>query len=178
LIEKANAGYTRFKVIVAERFEIGFDNAENDDYEKNGSFMFYIKHLYYKKKDDNTSHRDFDDDTITLCNSWNSMNIITDATIIKEIVAKAYDEILKLDIALEEQIVIMPMVATVYDSMIHFVKIQRAEQKEFEYEINFMSLFDVRAQESDDGEDIIAFTPAIENKLMLKDDGTASSKFD
>ena len=59
------------------------------------------------------------------------------------------------------------------------MKITKAELGEFEYTINFASLFDVSIRDSaDDDDDIIVFTPSIEFKLELKSDEAASSKYD
>lgn len=177
LKERADANYTKYKIIIADRLEIGFDNAEGEDYEKNGGFMFYIKHLYHESKDDD-SNREYEDDTITLCTTWNSINITTDFQIIREVATKTLDELKKYDVLLPKQELVIPIFITVYDSMVSYLKLQRASLNEFEYEVNFAGLFSVRAQQSDDLDDIIAFTPAIDNKLMLKSDSGASSKYD
>lgn len=177
LKERADAGYNKYKIIIANRVEIGFDNAEGEDYEKNGGFMFYIKHLYYNAKDDD-SNREYEDTTITLCTTWNSINITTDSQIIREVAIKAVDDFKKYDIVIQSHEAVMPIFATVYDNIVTYIKLQRANNNEFEYEVNFAGLFSVRSQASDDLDDIIAFTPAIDNKLLLKSDSGASSKFD
>lgn len=177
LKEKADSGYTKYKIIIANRLEIGFDNAEDEEYEKNGGFMFYIKHLYFNTKDDD-SNREYEDNTITLCATWNSTNITTDSQIIREVAIKAVDDFKKYDIGIESHEAVMPIFSTVYDNIVTYIKAQRASTNEFEYEVNFAGLFSVRAQASDDLDDIIAFTPAIDNKLLLKSDAGASSKFD
>ena len=48
LRDRSRQGYAHFKINIAKRLEIGYDNAENDEYEKNGGFMFYVKHLYFQ----------------------------------------------------------------------------------------------------------------------------------
>lgn len=176
--EKSKAGYNKYQITIAKSVEIGFDNAENEDYEKNGGFMVYIKHLY-RESSENTSEPDFDDATISLCAAWNSINITTDVKIIKEICADVIKRLHDYDIWIDSPEVIMPIFITFYNCIIDFVKIKRAESKQFEYEINIASLFDVAARESNDpNEDIIAFTPSIEDKMRLKSDDIASSKFD
>lgn len=42
--EKEKAGYPKFKAVIADRFEMGYDNAANGEYEVDGSFTAYIKH--------------------------------------------------------------------------------------------------------------------------------------
>lgn len=177
LQEKASSGYSRYKINVANRFEIGYDNAENEDYEKNGGFMFYIKHLYRESKNDNFT-KEYEDDTITLASAWNSLNIKTDSKIINEVSAETISALKKLDIKIETPELVMPIVCIFYDNMIECIKIQRSSLKEFELTLNVASIFDVRVMEGDDGDDIITFTPSIEYKLGLKDDAQASSRYD
>ena len=176
-LQKRSATKDHYKVIIASRLEIGFNNAKDEEYEKNGGFMFYIKHLYQESKDDELS-REYGNGTIELCNEWNSVNIQSDNDFIKVVVMNTHAALKKLDIALESHEVIIPIFITIYDTMIFYIKTQRATLNEFEYEINFISLFDVKAVQGEDLEDSIIFTPSIENKLALKSDQLATSKYD
>lgn len=177
LAERARKNYDHFMIIVANRLELGFDNATSEEYEKNGGFMFYMKHRYFKSADD---ERDADMDemnTVQLCTRWNSINVASDTEIIREVTSAAIKELRAMGIMLESNECIIPIFITMYESIVGYVIANRG--KEFEYAINFASLFDVRATESaDETEDIITFQPAIEFKLELKSDALASSKFD
>lgn len=177
LQEKAASGYSRYKINVAGKFEIGYDNALNDDYEKNGGFTYYIKHLYQEVKSDDYS-REYEDNSITLCAAWNSVNIKTDSKFINEVLTELLPALKKLEIKVENQELIMPVVCIFYDCMVNYMKIQRESLKEFELQVNIASIFDIRVMESDDGEDIVTLTPAIEYKLGLKDDAGSSSQYD
>ncbi len=180
LRDRSRQGYAHFKINIAKRLEIGYDNAENDEYEKNGGFMFYVKHLYFHSTDDDVSDR-YGKDTIQLCTEWNSANVISssDDPIIKEVCMDSVNDLKKLDISADNPEVITPIFISVYEAIIGYMKITKAELGEFEHTINFASLFDVSIRDSaDDDDDIIVFTPSIEFKLELKSDEAASSKYD
>lgn len=174
--EKEKAGYPKFKAVIADRFEMGYDNAANGEYEVDGSFTAYIKHLYHKDKGDAVA-KEYGESSIELATKWNSINIKGESSVmaVKDLIPKCLKDLKKLDIGIESGEIIMPLVVTFYDAMIAYVTTQRASLKEFEYGINMASLFDVKALENGDtdehgdSEDIIEFTPSIEFKLGLKD---------
>lgn len=176
LEERRNAGYNRYKIIIANRLEFGFDDTVGD-YEKNGGFVVYYKHLYHEAKDDD-SNREYEDNTITLCTTWQSINITSDSQIIKEVAAKSVEEYNKYDIATSAQEVVLPIFCTVYDNIISYIKLKRATENEFEYSISFAGLFDIKAIQSNDLDDIIEITPSIDDKTTMKSDDKASSKHD
>lgn len=179
LKDRSRKGYEHFKINIARRLEIGFDNAENEEYEKNGGFMFYVKHLYFHSTDDVSDS--YDKDTIQLCTEWSSANVIgsSDDPIIKEVSMDAIKKITDLEIPFLNYEIIIPIFITIYEAIIHYMIITRSSTGDFEYEIDFASLFTVSVKEAMEGdEDIVTFTPAIEFKLALKSDETASSKWD
>lgn len=169
---------TGFEIEFAKRLVIGYDNALNEEYEKNGGFMIYLKHLYHESSNDN--NREYEDTSIELCTMWNSANITKDTEFIKKCASDTVKALNDLDIAIESQELIMPIFAYIYDALIQYVTIKRAETKEFKYTINFCSMFDVSALEGseDSINDVISLQPAIWSKLELKSDALASSKYD
>jgi len=177
LKEKSISGYDKYKINIANRFEVGYDNTTNDEYEKNGGFIIYIKHLYQNFS--TVREREYDDDTITLCVEWNTTNITSDNDMIKTISTTTVSKLdSEYDIKLGTSECVIPIFVTIYDCLISYLKIERASRKESEFEINFMGLFDIAAQESDDNEDIIRITPSIDLKLTIKSDGLGSAKYD
>ena len=176
LIEKRNAEYQMYKFIIANRVEIGYDQSVSDEFEKNGGFIIYIKHLYHEKPI--AVEKEYEDDTIDLCTAWNTINITSDTKVINDIASASVKLLNNLDIKLGSSELVMPIFATVYDAMITYLRIRRAELKEYDYTINFLSLFDVSAKESDGVDDTIVFVPAIEFKLGLKSDGKGSSQYE
>ena len=82
-----------------------------------------------------------------------------------------------LDIMLASSEFVIPIFITIYDTVVNYLKIRRSELGTFEYEINFISCFNIKAMEGDEN-DIIAIRPNIEAKLELKNDAVASSKFE
>ena len=176
LMEKRDANYPMYKFIIANRVEIGYDESINDDYEKQGGFAPYIKHLYHEKPV--ADEKDYEDDCIQLCTAWNTINITTDIKLVRKIVEDSFKKLNEMDIKTGSSEVLMPIFASVYDALITYIKIKRAETKEYQYEINFVSLFDVAAKESDELDDVIVFTPAIADKLNIKSDKVGSSQFE
>ena len=173
---KVNEGKSHYRVIVAKRVEIGYDNALDEDYEDNGGFMFYMKHLYLKQEEN--IKREYGDSVIELCAMWNSMNVSSDMQFIADVISEAKSELNKQDIALETDICIIPIFAIIYDQLVDEVSKKRKELGEFEYVLSFLSSFDVKAVQSDNMDDVIIFTPSIEYKLELKDNHTASARYE
>ena len=177
LKEKSISGYDKYKINLANRFEVGYDNTTNDEYEKNGGFIIYIKHLYQNFS--TLREREYDDDTIALCVEWSATNITNDADAIKKISTTALTKLdTGYDIKLGTADCVIPIFVTIYDCLVAYLKIERASRKESEFEINFIGLFDIAAQESDDNDDIIRITPSIDLKLTIKSDGLGSAKYD
>lgn len=173
---KVNEGKSHYRVIVAKRVEIGYDNAIDENYEDNGGFMFYMKHLYLKQEDN--SQREYGDSVIELCTEWNSKNVSSDIQFIADVVSETKNLLNKQDIALETDTCIIPIFSMIYDELVDYVSNRRKELNEFEYILSFLSLFEIKAVQSDEMEDIILFIPAIAFKLELKDNHTASARYE
>ena len=169
---------TGFEIDVARRFVIGYDNALNEDYEKNGGFMIYVKHLYYNSTGE--IDREYEDSTIELCAKWNSANILKNPEFIKKCAEDTVKVLNAFDIAVESSETIMPIFIYIYDALTQYIVTKRAETKEFRYSINFCSMFDISALEGDENNvsDVITIQPAIWSKLALKSDALASNKYD
>lgn len=173
---KVNEGKSHYRVIIAKRLEIGYDNAIDEQYEDNGGFMFYMKHLYLKQEE--SIQREYGDSVIELCAMWNSLNVSSDIQFIADVVSDAKAGINKQDIALETDACIIPIFSIIYDQLTSYVSNKRKEYGEFEYTLTFLSLFDVKAVQSDNMDDVIILTPSIESKLELKDNHTASGRYE
>lgn len=174
-LQSLEKDYSKFEINILDRLLIGYTTTENEDDEKQGNFMIYIKHNTSNKKDEGV-----DDPTTTArerCVQWNAENVIVQPEIIKKIAinaTKMLDE--DIDIVLVDSECVMPIFIFVYESLVNYVKIRRREKGDFEFEINFMSCFFIGATESEDGKDTIYIRPNINAKLMLKNDGEATAK--
>lgn len=160
-----------FKLNIADRLEMGFGTREDEEDEKVGNFMVYIKHIYNTKK----STVDSDEtSSIVLCTQWNSENIIQQTKFISDVVIESKRRLKELRIPIDSEEIIMPIFITIHEQLIGYIQLKRAETKEFEYEINFASCFYVGARESAE-EDDIYFRPNISSKLTFKNDQKGSS---
>lgn len=160
------------KINIANRFEIGFDTTEDEDDEKNGNYMIFIRDKGTTKLTDMMLNPRAK--PIERAVEWINANITDDAELLKEIATDAKLRIDKLDIILSSSELIMPIFVITYESLVSYLKIRRNEMNELDYEINFCSCFNIKSSESEEGPDKITIRPNINSKLFLKDDEKAS----
>ena len=165
---------TDSEIDVASLFKIGFDTTENDDDEKQGNFMVYIRHL-----ENHNALAILDEDekkTINLAAMWNATNIKLNPEVMKEVASEALKVIeSNLQMKLSNQEVVIPIFGVTHACIIDYVKTQRRDRKVSEYEVTVSDLYTVGCMVNDDGEEEIYFDPSISKKLRFKNDALASS---
>ena len=163
--------YNKFNFNFANRFEIGYDNISNDEDEKEGNYMIYIKDI----RESRTIEEPAEPNTkpTEKAVEWISQNITQKPQTITEIAIDAKERLKKLDLALHSHELVMPIFCTVYDTMVEYMDMRRIELNECEYEINFAGAFFVCAMENEDGGSDIIFRPSIDSKTSLKDDASS-----
>ncbi len=168
--------YSNFAINLANRLTIGYTTTEDEDEEKQGNFMIHIKDMGFTPRAYETG--DTDMTANQLCTLWNSENIQEQPELISRI-AESARKILKQDLAIELQShePIMPIFITVYETLVQMIQMRRKEIDEFEFGVNFMSCFWIIAREGE-YEDVIDFRPNIDSKLTIKDDASASAKYE
>lgn len=174
-LEKLEKQYSAFEINVCGRFVIGYSTNQDDDDEKQGNFMVYIRHLNNSKKND-----DNDDPSMNAkekCVQWNAENITEQSELIKSISIEAITTLQEIDLVLASSECIMPIFVTVYEAIVNHLKIVRREMELFEHEINFVSCFFIGVREGEDNDDIF-IRPNIESKLRLKNDSLATTKYE
>lgn len=175
-LKSLEAEYSDFKLNIAGRLEMGYTTNENEDDEKQGNFMVFIRHLNSNKKND-----ELDDPTLKAVEravQWNTENIIDQPKLLTAISVDALELLKTVDINIGSSELIMPIFVTTYESIINYIKIKRREENDFEYEVNFISCFYIGARETEDDIDDIYIRPNIEAKLEIKDDSKASSQYE
>lgn len=169
--------YSDFEINVANRLCIGYDTTKDEDDEKIGNFMIFIRHLNSKIKDEQVE--DSKAKAYELAVQWNADNIKEQPEIIRKISINALEQLKTIKILLGTEELIIPIFISVYESIVDYIKIKRRELDLFEYEINFMSCFYIGCRESEDElADDIYIRPSINSKLSLKDDSIATAKYD
>ena len=175
-LESLEGQYSSFQINICDRLLMGYTTNEDDDDEKQGNFMVYIRHLNTNKKneeiDDPTSKTD------ERAVQWNTENIIAQPELLRKIAIEAVEELKTIDVSIGTTELIMPMFVTTYESIINYLKIKRRELDDFEFEVNFISCFYIGARESEEDIDEIYIRPNIEAKLKLKNDTKASSQYE
>lgn len=174
-LKECESEYSDYEINVADRLIIGYDTSNDEDDEKQGNLCIFIKHLNSDKKDDMTAEAS--DKAKERAVQWNTNNIIDKPTVLREISTKALDDLRDIEIYLGASELIMPIFIKVYEALIKFIKVKRADADLFEFTINFLSSFYITCRETEDG-DVIDITPSIMSKLALKNDTQASSKFE
>ena len=173
---------SEYKIKVCDRFEIGYTTNDNEDDEKPGNFMFFMKHLNSNKKCDLVVNMDASPATQReeLTHQWNVANIIDQSATIHKIIKTAINDMKKYEIYIgDNEDLVMPMFITTYENIVNCLQFDRAGSKEFEVEINFMNCFYIGARESgDDLPDTIYIRPNIEAKLDFKSDAKATSIYE
>lgn len=168
--------YPDYLINIADRVEIGYSNYDNENAEKNGNFMFSIKHLEGKKMN---SRDDDTDDTIELATQWNAYNITSDIETIQEIAEKAKKMIEDdLDVSLGSSELIMPIFVTIHEALVSFLTIKRVDEQTCEYEINMCGDFAAGVREDEQANEIIYFIPPVDLRLFMKDDLKATKNVD
>lgn len=173
LEELESNNYSDYEINVCNRLLIGFTTNANDDDEKAGNFMIYIRHLNSNKKNEEVD--DFDMKASERAVQWNTENITTQTEIIKQISIAAIKNLETIEVQLQNSECIMPIFILVYEAIVNYLKIARREADQFEFEINFFSCFFIGARESEDGIDDIYIRPNIDSKLRLKNDAKATA---
>jgi hypothetical protein len=164
---------SEFHINVCNRFEIGYTNDENEDDEKSGNFMIYIKPLTAADVEPSYESDDPYAKAAQRAVEWSSKNIIENSGILNDIAINAVKVLqqYKINIGLSE--LIFPVFIMTYESLVSYLKIKRSETKNYKEEINFISCFFIAARESLDGPDEIIIRPNIDTKILLKDDSMA-----
>lgn len=174
-LKEFEARYSNYRIDVAGRFGIGYTTTdESEDDEKQGNFMIFFE-------DYGTSKKNNDPDMTATAKErvvqWNVDNIVQ-PDVVNAVGIMAASKLKELDIVLASSEFVMPIFIAVYDTLVNYLLIKRSELASFEYEINFISCFNIKAMESGESNDIIAIRPNIEAKLTLKNDAVASSKYE
>lgn len=173
-LEALENEYSDFTINICDRLALGYSTNIDEDDEKQGNFMIFIRHLNATKKDD--MENDPTAKAVDIAVKWNSDNYGKQPQLLKEIAIKAYEELKKMDILLFSSELVIPVFVTTYETIVNYLKIKRKEEDLFDYEINFMGCFYIGAREGADETDDIYIRPNIESKLKLKDDNKATSK--
>ena len=173
-LEELERTHKDYQINIADRLVIGYSTSEDDDDEKQGNFMVFLKHLENNKKID----KNFDPglSPVQRAVEWNSVNIVTQTDTIREINEAAVSLLSQeIEVEIAQPELIMPIFVTIYDALVSFLKIRRNEKDEFEYEINFMNCFKIGVRENEDNLSDVYIIPNIESKLRLKSDALATS---
>ena len=164
--------YDSFEINLANRLLIGFTNNLDQDNEKAGNFMVYMKHLHESIKTEQQ-----DDPTVTNIErvvQWNAENIIENPSMIRSMTIDAVKALKEVDIHLANNEIIMPVFIIFYESIINYIKIKRRERDEFEISINFIWFNAICREGEEDGRDEFSLEPSIAAKLLLKNDSKAN----
>lgn len=164
--------YDNFEINLANRLLIGFTNNLDQDNEKSGNFMVYMKHLHESIKTEQQ-----DDPTVSNIErivQWNAENVIENPALIRTMTIDAVKALRDVDIHLANNEIIMPIFIIFYESIINYIKIRRREKDEFELSINLIWFEAICREGEEDGKDEFTLIPSIASKLLLKNDSKAN----
>jgi hypothetical protein len=166
--------HSDFELNIADGLCIGYDTTEDENDEKQGNFMVYMKHRDNPRID---AVQDEDEtSTLALCAMWNAQNIKEQAAFLKTISGNACKDISSVvNIRFESEEFIIPMFSIIHAQIVRYVREQRIERKLREFELPICGLYTVGAAVTDDGDEEIYFVPSITLKLLFKNDSIASA---
>ena len=174
LVELEKAGkYKEFEINICDRLCIGYNNIEDEEDEKQGNFMIYIKHKNADRKNDDIA--DPSANSVERSVVWNTINIKEQSEMLRKIATKATEDLKSIDVALVSSEVIWAIFVSTYEMICSYVITKRHELKKYEYDINFCGCFSIGARESDKTIDDIYIVPSILSKLALKNDAVATA---
>lgn len=166
-----------YAINVANRINIGFSNSDNDEDEKNGNFMVYVKDIpHYSVKDDDEIK--MDSKFKEYIRNWNQENMIQNPEDTMQIANRALKSLTDIEIHLGSPELIFPLFVTIYESIISYLKIRRRELETDTFKLNFCNCMKFICYEQDDGVDKITIIPAIEDKIGLKSDKVGTSIYE
>lgn len=173
-IKDQRSSHNKFEVSIADRLIIGYSSTSDEDDEKSGNFMVYLKH-----KDKTIVEGGVDDneiDPITLATRWNAANVNEHSELLKTISKNSKESISNdLDIILASSEQIIPIFCIIHESIVSYCKIKFAEMEKNSFELNIAGLYIIGIEIEDDTDDeVIYFEPSISLKLKFKDDTIAN----
>lgn len=181
MLKSKESNYSNYAINFMNRFIVSFNSNINDEDEKNGNFMIYLRHIGGDTAKD--VYIDPTDTPLTRVADWNKENLVSkiDDGVMKkqpELTRKmsllAVEYINKINIKLANNEVIFPMFINYYDSIITVCKLVRKDRDLPKLEVN-LGLLRIIIKEGPDGRDVIELKPDIAGKLNIKDDKLATS---
>ena len=177
VLKSKEADFSSYEINICKRLLIGYTTSNDEDDEKQGNFMIYIRHC-----DNADISKNYTDEpnasSTTLLVNWNSNNKLESIDDLNKIQDLAITNINKQKICIANPELIIPFFITTYESIIEYLKGKLKELDEFEYEINFVGCFNIGAREGKDKTSVIYIRPYVSDKLKIKDDQKASSKYE
>lgn len=181
MLKSKESNYSNYAINFMNRFIVSFSSNINDEDEKTGNFMIYLRHIGGDTAKD--TFIDPTDTPLTRVADWNKENLVSkiDDGVMKkqpELTRKmsllAVEYINKINIKLANNEVIFPMFINYYDSIITVCKLVRKDRDLPKLEVN-LGLLRIIIKEGPDGRDVIELKPDIAGKLNIKDDKLATS---
>ena len=184
VIREQEKEYENFSLNIADKLLIGYTTTSDEEDEKVGNFMIYMKNLISKTSAQLSSYNEEDaveelpdDDipTVELLTNWNATNIKEQADVIKEIASKSKEDISKiLDYKTGTHEIVFPIFCTVHDCILCVLALEKQNKKRGDVELNVAGWFTVGIQSTDEDGDDVYFDPSPSLKLKFKDDSLAS----
>ncbi len=163
----------KFHINMANRLEIGYTSTDDDDAEKSGNFMIYMKHLAGVKSDEMLDEDE--DETVVLATQWNSINITEQVDILNELGKLAVANVLdKVGIGIGHPEIISAIFCIIHEQIVAYATIKSSASEDFQVEYNICNLYDIRVKINEDGEQVVEYPQQIGGKLSLKSDAKAT----
>ena len=169
---------SEFVINIADRVEIGYKDSDDEDCEKQGSFVPFIynieKGIMDFEADDITSS------TVELCTQWEATNIKSQIKTLHEIAVTAVKLCGDIDIANPNEVIIIPCSTVIHDSLVKYLKnyydiyyYKQDDIDTYELNVNFANNFNVIVRKDAEGNSVLEIAPNVSMKVLTKPDAMA-----
>jgi hypothetical protein len=157
---------------VGEIVEIGYDNLQDDDSEKQGNFSPFV----YDLKGRLEIEKSPDERSVDACARWMSKNMRDYPKLWDNIATKAIKSLNdEVNVPIAQAVIVLPIFALIQSQLCMYMDTMRKDQDESCVMITFASVIDVYAMKMEDNSTDIQFKPKPSMKLGTKSDATATA---
>lgn len=169
---------SEFVINIADRLEIGFKDSDDEDCEKQGSFVPFIYNLDEGKTD--FAADDPTEQSIDICTEWEASNVKTQIKTLHEIAKQSIELLNEIDIPNPNEVIIIPCFTIIHESLVKYLKnyfdIYYYKQDDIdthEMVVNFASNFNVIVRKDAEGLTVLEIAPNVSMKVFTKSDAMA-----
>ena len=166
---------SEFVINIADRIEIGYKDSDDEDCEKQGSFVPFIYNI--EKGIVDFAADDATENSAELCTQWEATNVKAQVKTLHEIATAAIKLLADVDIPNPNEVIIIPCFTVIHDSLVKYLKnyydiyyYKQDDIDTYELNVNFANNFNVIVRKDADGNTVLEIGPNVSMKVSTKSD--------